>query len=63
MSWQYTQPTGPKIYPGWKPAPDAVFPYLPDERSEDEIQQDKFDVWQRQYEYEQEHNHSQTITE
>lgn len=51
-NWKYIQPTGPTIFAGWKPATGTVFPYLPDDRSDAEIQQAKFDAWQQQYEFE-----------
>lgn len=54
MQWKYKEPTGPKIYPGWKPDKDANFPYLPDERTDDEIEQEKFERGQQQYEIENE---------
>ncbi len=55
------------IYPDWQmpehkgPTLDIKakgtcigFPYLPDERTADEIQQQQFDEWQQRYEIEQE---------
>ena len=50
MKWKYIEPTGPTISPGWKPDPAANFPYLADERTQDEIQQQRFDEWQQLYE-------------
>ena len=51
-NWRYIEPKGPKLDITKVGINTTPFPYLPDERTEDEIQQDKFNAWQQQYEYE-----------
>lgn len=54
FNWQYQQPAGPTLDITKKATGNYPFPYFPDERTEDEIQQEMFDNWQQQYEYEEE---------
>lgn len=46
--------TGPTLDITKKPTGAMPFPYLPDERTDDEIEQEKFDKWQQQYEFDNE---------
>lgn len=54
--WKYIEPTGPTLDITKKIETLACpFPYFEDERTNDEIQQERFDNWQQQYEFERDH--------
>lgn len=61
MSWQLPPHAGPKLDITAKGTGRYPFPYKPDERTEDEIQQQQFDQMQQRWEFEREQEASRTI--
>lgn len=62
IPWTYKQPTGPTLDIK-NPGPCIGFPYVEDERSNAEIEQDKFEQMYQQYEFEREFEAGKTTIE